>query len=194
MSVTTPIASLVGPRKDLLVSPTKTPKWSRLEALAGMSSRSQMSKSSSSGERYIPASTGHLRNFNVTDVQCLYSQLLIYVIAIVLSKLAILLFYLRIFPSPNFRLSVYVLAILVISWALGVEISTIFQCTPISYTWARNPPGRCINLLGFYRWASLPNILSDIIILLLPVHRVWKLQVTFKQKMALSGVFLMGGL
>ena len=159
-----------------------------------MPRRSQIPKFSSSGERYIPASTAYLHNSNMTAVQCLYSQLLIYVIAIVLPKLAILLFYLRIFPSSNFRLSVYFLAIFVISWAIGVEFSTIFQCTPISYAWTRKPPGGCINLLAFYRWVSLPNIISDVIMLVLPVHRVWKLQVTFKQKMALSGVFLMGGL
>ena len=194
MLVTTSIASLVGLPEHLLVPPTKTPKWSRLEALAGMSTRSQILKSSSSGERYIPASTAHLHHSNRTGVQCLYSQLLIYGIAIVLPKLAILLFYLRIFPSPNFRLSVYILAILVISWTIGVEFSTIFQCSPISYAWTRKPPGRCINLLAFYRWVSLPNILFDIIMLLLPVHRIWKLQVTSKQKMALSGVFLTGGL
>ena len=194
MLVTTPIASLVSPPEHLLIPSTKTAKWSKLEALAGMSGRSQIPKSSFSGERYIPASTAHLHNSNMTGVQCLYSQLLIYVIAIVLPKLAILLFYLRIFPSPNFRLSVYLLAIFVISWAVAVEFSTIFQCTPISYFWARKPPGRCINWVAFYRWASLPNILSDIIMLLLPVHRVWKIQVTFKQKMAVSGLFLMGGL
>ena len=159
-----------------------------------MSRRSRILKSSSAGERYIPASTAHLHGSNTTGVQCLYSQLLLYGIAIVLPKLAILLFYLRIFPSRNFRLSVYVLAILVISWGTSVEFSTIFQCTPISYAWTRKPPGRCINLLDFYRWVSLPSILLDIIMLLLPIHRVWKLQVTFKQKMALSGVFVTGGL
>ena len=159
-----------------------------------MSGQSQIPKSSSFGERYISASTAHLHDSNMIGVQCLYPQLLIYVIAIVLPKLAILLFYLRIFPSPNFRLSVYLLTTFVNSWAIAVEFATMFQCTPISYFWARKPPGRCINWVAFYRWASLPNILSDIIMLLLPVHSVWKVQVTFKQKMALSGLFLMGGL
>ena len=162
--------------------------------MVGISRRSQILKSSIFWERYIPASTAHLHNSNTTGVQCLYSQLLIYGIANVLPKLAILLFYLRIFPSPNFRLSVYVLAILVISWTVSVEFSVMFQCTPISYAWTRKPPGNCIDLLAFCRWIPLPDIFFDIIMVLLPLHRVWKLQVTFKQKMALSGAFLMSGL
>ena len=162
--------------------------------MVGTSRRSQILKSSIFWERYILASTAHLHNSNTTGVQCLYSQLLIYGIANVLPKLAILLFYLRIFPSPNFRLSVYVLAVLVISWTVSVEFSVMFQCTPISYAWTRKPPGNCIDLLAFCRWIPLPDIFFDIIMVLLPLHRVWKLQVTFKQKMALSGAFLMSGL
>ena len=83
---------------------------------------------------------------------------------------------------------------MVLGWGSGVVFSTIFQCSPISYAWTRTPPGHCIDLLAFYRWLSLPNLLIDVSTLLLPVNMVWKLQVTFKQKMALSGVFLMGGM
>ena len=162
--------------------------------MASISIRLQILKFLISWEKYIPAPTVHVHNSDVTGVQCLYSQFLIYGVANVLPKLAILLFYLRIFPSSNFRLSVYALATLVISWAVSVEFSVMFQCSPISYTWTRKPPGTCIDLLAFCRWIPLPNIFFDVIMVLLPLHRVWKLQVTFKQKMALSAAFLMSGL
>ena len=40
----------------------------------------------------------------------------------------------------------------------------------------------------------MPNLLADVVMLLLPLNMVWKLQVTVRQKLALSGVFLMGGM
>ncbi|KAL2056335.1 hypothetical protein ABVK25_003358 [Lepraria finkii] len=90
-------------------------------------------------------------------------------------------------------MAVYILEFMVLGWGFGVIFSSIFQCSPVSYAWTMSPPGHCINLLAFYRWLSLPNLLADVIMLLMPVNMIWKLQVTFRQKLALSGVFLMGG-
>lgn len=38
------------------------------------------------------------------------------------------------------------------------------------------------------------NILTDVSILILPIPIVWHLQITKSQKLAVSGIFLMGGL
>ena len=39
---------------------------------------------------------------------------------------------------------------------------------------------------------SIPNIVTDVIILLLPLPVIWKLQLHFKKKIAVSAIFSLG--
>lgn len=41
---------------------------------------------------------------------------------------------------------------------------------------------------------SVPNIVTDLIMLLLPMPVIWRLKLPTKQKIALTGVFLLGSL
>ncbi|KAF2791122.1 hypothetical protein K505DRAFT_190733, partial [Melanomma pulvis-pyrius CBS 109.77] len=50
--------------------------------------------------------------------------------------------------------------------------------------------GHCSDLLAAYRYFSIPNILTDIAILLLPVSTVWNLQVSKLQKVGIFFTFL----
>ena len=52
----------------------------------------------------------------------------------------------------------------------------------------------CIDLIKFYGWSAIPNILTDVAILLLPIRKVWNLQMTAERKLAVLGMFLIGGL
>jgi len=130
--------------------------------------------------------------------QCLYSQIIFYDFAIVLPKLAILLFYRRIFSirtsNRTFKLATYIVGLLIVGWGVGVMITSIFQCSPISYGWDKNQHGHCINLLAFYRWLSLPNVLFDLAMLVMPLNMIWNMQQTVKQKVALSGSLLTSGM
>lgn len=56
------------------------------------------------------------------------------------------------------------------------------------------PPPRCINNKAFYIGLSVPNILADVAILCLPITKVWKLQMSRRSKLAVSGMFLCGGI
>ncbi|KAI9687654.1 MAG: hypothetical protein M1820_010425 [Bogoriella megaspora] len=85
-------------------------------------------------------------------------------------KLSILLFYLRIFISPRFRR---------LCWA-GFYNQTI--------------KATCINDVQFYWATAILNVLTDLYILVLPMPMVWRLHATFKKKLAISAVFMLGGL
>ncbi|KAJ5919294.1 hypothetical protein N7466_010237 [Penicillium verhagenii] len=110
------------------------------------------------------------------------------------AKLSILLFYLRIFSLRTFRTLAYVVGAIVLGHGVGVLFAAIFQCWPIAYTWDSSIAGTCFNQQAFYRWVSLPNILTDVIILVMPLPYVWKLHTAFGHKLALTGVFLLGSL
>ncbi|KAL4935303.1 hypothetical protein BDV06DRAFT_217525 [Aspergillus oleicola] len=90
------------------------------------------------------------------------------------AKISILLFYLRIFGTSRFRIMFSVVGSLVLAIGIGVFFAAIFQ--------------------SFYRYVSLPQILTDLITLIMPLSFVWKLQKRLTQKIALTGGFLLGGL
>ncbi len=72
----------------------------------------------------------------------------------------------------------------------------IFQCRPFSA--AFDPAflftDHCIDLQSFYSGVTIANLGLDVAVLYLPLHMVWILKLPTKQKLMLSGVFLLGGL
>ncbi|KAL4761103.1 uncharacterized protein BDW70DRAFT_168161 [Aspergillus foveolatus] len=101
------------------------------------------------------------------------------------AKLSILLFYLRIFQTRTFRILSYTTEFLVLGHGIGVFFASIFQKSPVVHVSQRQ---------AFYRYVSPPNIFTDLIILVMPMPVVWGFQTRITQKLAITGVFLLGGL
>ncbi|KAH9203607.1 hypothetical protein DL95DRAFT_377608 [Leptodontidium sp. 2 PMI_412] len=116
----------------------------------------------------------------------------LYVTCICFTKLALLLMYLRIFPVRNIKIGAYVIGALSISWGISIIMVSIFQCTPIERTWNPTIHGHCINLKASFIGNAIPNILTDVAILALPMQQVWALHTTVLQKTQISFVFLLG--
>ncbi|OJZ86319.1 hypothetical protein ASPFODRAFT_32594 [Aspergillus luchuensis CBS 106.47] len=111
------------------------------------------------------------------------------------AKISILVFYLRIFTTRSFKIMAYIVGAIVLGHGLGILFAAIFQCWPIAYVWDKTiEGGSCFNQLAFYRYVSPPNILTDVLILIMPLPYVWKLHTRKGQKLALTGVFLLGSL
>lgn len=70
----------------------------------------------------------------------------------------------------------------------------IWQCRPIRAFWDRDIEHVCIS--NHVAWLSyaLINIITDFIILLLPVQQVLRLQLKIRDKVAVIMIFLLGGL
>lgn len=127
--------------------------------------------------------------------QTLFVTEFIYGIVIATEKTAILILYHRIFQIQRwFRYLVYAMIAYIWAWAISELLVAIFQCHPIAYQWDTTIDGRCINRLAFYRWISIPNLVHDVALLVIPAPMVWKLQISKQQKMALSLVFLLASL
>ncbi|KAI1332615.1 hypothetical protein F5Y16DRAFT_356053 [Xylariaceae sp. FL0255] len=117
---------------------------------------------------------------------------IIFVVGIALVKLSILLLYLRIFPSKKFKIAVYVLIGVVVSWCITITLLSIFQCKPIEKSYMPWIPGTCIDLVGAEYGSGLPDILTDFFILVLPVTQVLKLKTSKKNKLVVIFFFTIG--
>ncbi|TAQ83673.1 hypothetical protein B7494_g7999 [Chlorociboria aeruginascens] len=95
-----------------------------------------------------------------------------YTLSILFSKYSILAFYWRIFGLTNLRWLLIFLTIFVTCRALAVIIASSIFCIPLAALWDENMNGRCINLGNFYVGVEVPNVVTDWIMLIVPLRYV----------------------
>lgn len=117
---------------------------------------------------------------------------ILYVFNLVWTKLSILFMYYRIFRFPYFKRWAYIIGTFVILWVICITFLFIFICVPVQKLWNPSLPGRCINQVGTWIANAASTILTDLMILLLPVPQVWKLQLRLSEKLALTFAFGLG--
>jgi hypothetical protein len=83
----------------------------------------------------------------------------------------------------------------IFAWWVAVVFISIFSCSPIYGFWDKTTiQAHCVNNKEFYIGNAVPNIVTDVIILAMPIRIIWSLQTTMMQKATLSFIFLLGGL
>ncbi|KGO53572.1 Histidine phosphatase superfamily, clade-1 [Penicillium expansum] len=108
------------------------------------------------------------------------------------TKMSILMLYLRIFIQRWFRITCYVLLVIITSYMVGAFFASVFQCTPVARAWNKTIPGSCIDITtNWYANAGF-SIATDVIILTLPMYPLYKSKIILKRKIALMGVFALG--
>lgn len=137
-----------------------------------------------------------LRKIRWTDrTQYYWYTQTFYKITLNVTKISILLLYLRIFIQKWLRIGCYLILTLVITYGLiSVFYSSIFQCTPVSKAFQKSIPGHCINVRKTWQANAGFNIASDLMILVLPMPAIHSLQMSRKPKLGLIFLFGLGSL
>ncbi|KAF4972287.1 hypothetical protein FSARC_1123 [Fusarium sarcochroum] len=132
--------------------------------------------------------------FNVYMMD-VYLAAFIYVLCGSLAKLALLIFYLRLSPQRWFKMATWSAIVIICGYTIGIFFAGIFACAPIAMSWdVTITEGTCINRPGLYIATAAVNIISDVILFILPLPMVFKLQMPFKQKIGLMCIFTIGSL
>ena len=117
----------------------------------------------------------------------------IYVPSISFPKLAFLCLYLKVFTAKSFRYTTYATAGIIILSNVTFIIMSGTDCSPFAYKWDKSiPNGHCVDLLAVYRWVSIPNLVTDLITIVLPLPVIWRLHTGRAQKIGLTITFLTG--
>lgn len=118
---------------------------------------------------------------------------IIYTLSVCFPKLAILALYKRIFSTRAYRYITYAIGGIVILNCVAGPISSLIMCRPIAYNWDKSiPNGHCGDIVVSYRYYSVPNIFTDVCILVLPLYGVWHLHMNRIHKIGLTITFLLG--
>lgn len=79
------------------------------------------------------------------------------------------------------------------AWCLAVVLVSIFQCKPIDKVFDPSIiTGHCLDNTKFFIGNAVPNIVTDILILCLPLYEIKKLNLPRGQRAMLSSIFLLG--
>jgi hypothetical protein len=119
---------------------------------------------------------------------------LIYVLAITCSKLVFLCLCIRIFDtSRGYRFATYFVASLVVlNWLADLFISFTI-CKPFTAQWDHSiPGGKFGDIIRVYQFISIPNIVTDVMMLALPLPALYKLHVDLGTRISLFVTFMMG--
>ena len=82
--------------------------------------------------------------------------------------------------------------VLVALWSISQLLVVIFTCSPIHKFWLPETPGTCIPNLPFWYVNAAGNIVTDVIVFVLPLPALSRLNLRKGQKVALIGVFSLG--
>lgn len=120
---------------------------------------------------------------------------ILYTVGITCVKLFALFMYERIFGGVHvFKYFVVVVMVISVAWMIAVVILALFTCAPTKHigVFPSLAGNNCLEHFSVYLGAAITNLIVDIIVLVLPHFKLWKLQAGQYKKIGLAGIFLCG--
>ncbi|KAL4950243.1 hypothetical protein BDW69DRAFT_187545 [Aspergillus filifer] len=111
------------------------------------------------------------------------------------TKLSIFLLYLRVFAPTRQGKTHHAIHTLIwfnLAFYLANFFLKIFQCTPRRKIWIPDVKGNCININYPILITAAINVVSDLLMLSLPIICVWRLHMGTRLKMGISAIFAAG--
>lgn len=113
-------------------------------------------------------------------------------------KASVIYLYLRIFKAPAlsaFQIIGRIAMGITAAWTIAFFFTSLFQCIPVTaIVEAYYSREKCVNINQFYNAGCITDIIVDFLILILPIPMVLRLQLSFRQRLAILGIFLLGTL
>lgn len=110
-----------------------------------------------------------------------------------MTKTSIALFMVRIFGSNGtFKAGVIVALFIVWAWATSIILECFLLCQPFIYNWDTSIEGHCGNRPAAFMVAGIMNVITDAMVIGLPLPHIWKLKLNMQKKIGLTSVFGVG--
>jgi hypothetical protein len=123
-----------------------------------------------------------------------YFTIIFYHAALPLTKASIILQYLRVFPGKNFRKVCWITLVTIMLYELSAVLCSIFTCVPVAGFWDLSISSHCLNIEILYFFHAAFGILTDFVIIFLPMPMLASLKLPQRQKICLMLLFALGGL
>lgn len=91
-----------------------------------------------------------------------------------------------------FRIAVYVMLGIVVAWTITYIFANLFTCFPVTTLIEPFYGNKCINAVPMWLSVVGSDLVVDVGILLMPVPMVMRLQLPWKDKLGVLGMFGLG--
>lgn len=137
-----------------------------------------------------------LRPEEITKMlQSFYIMASLYFSELMLLKLSLIFFYIRVFPSQGAQRLLWGTVVFTILWGVLYVFIAIFQCRPINYFWTKWDglhKGHCMDINAITSSNAAISIVLDFWSLGIPLWQLWGLKMHWKKKMGVALMFCVG--
>ncbi|TAQ87464.1 hypothetical protein B7494_g4219 [Chlorociboria aeruginascens] len=126
-------------------------------------------------------------------VKNMYMSPFFYYVTNTFIRISILCYYRRIFNVARFRKATTILIVICVLWCIPGTLVQILNCQPMASVWNTSIKGHCVNYMLFYIIVMSIETALDAIVLAMPLREIYFLQMTFRKKVLISLIFLLGG-
>ncbi|TDZ38608.1 hypothetical protein C8035_v005794 [Colletotrichum spinosum] len=110
-------------------------------------------------------------------------------------KMVILMFFLELNNNSKwFRWSVYLSMLVVVGSSAGILFSSIFPCSPIRSAYDLVTEGDCIDREATFKATAAFGVITDVMIICLPMPMVLSLHISTRKKVGLLALFGIGSM
>jgi hypothetical protein len=108
------------------------------------------------------------------------------------SKLSVLLMYPALIPTSSMLKWARILGALIIMWNMADIIAALLICQPLARNWDFTLPGTCGSQLTFYFAMGLVNLITDAVIIVLPMPYIYNLRLARREKLVVMALLSIG--
>lgn len=126
------------------------------------------------------------------------SQLIIplqflWVLSLSCTKTSILYLYIQIFPIRWVLWSSYATISVIVAWTIATILAGCLICRPFAFNWDKTiPGGSCGDQVVSFTVTGVINLITDVIVILLPMQPLYQLQMATYKKVTIVSVFGLG--
>ncbi|EED18068.1 integral membrane protein, putative [Talaromyces stipitatus ATCC 10500] len=113
--------------------------------------------------------------------------------AMVTAKASIIIQYFHVFPTKQMRIVCWMVSTILTIYGVWSVLSAFLNCIPVASFWDSSTEGHCLDYKGLWYSNTALNIVTDVVILIIPVPALAALDLSLRQKVGLCCVFAVGG-
>lgn len=108
-------------------------------------------------------------------------------------KWSVLIFYQRLFGvKDSYLWCLRATIVVVFLWMVSVVLETFLLCRPLAFNWDTSIDGICGDRIAVYVIAGATNMVTDFMVLMLPIPMIWRLQISTAKRIGLMLTFSLG--
>ncbi|KAL2865827.1 uncharacterized protein BJX67DRAFT_382510 [Aspergillus lucknowensis] len=129
---------------------------------------------------------------NRSQLKMLWISIPLYNLTLNLTKISMVLLYLRLFATKTYRIILITLLILITISGIWMVLGTLLVCIPVQAFWDRTIEHTCLSRALIWFLNAALQIAGDLILVILPMPPLIRLRIPLRQKVGLVVIFALG--